>query len=384
MAKRRVETAVCNMVDRNMPPEVFGQVAKLLESTGVVDQMLMWDQLVSWVPPVLWNEQNSPLAKVLPDLDSYPDWNLMCAYASAIAPNLGAVISTDGLRIPPAEKIQAMLTLANITHGKATYQVGAGEIKQCKPYGHARKEGLDRLEDFYRAFQAFWENDEPFNLDGHHLHFERAWLGKSRRQKPRIWGLGGGPRVYDLATTYADGFSTMAVMVWTSPEHAAQEIRKMKDQLEAKGRDPEKFDFSVWAPLLLNEDQDLIERSFDNPFVKWTTCIMGRIIQSDWQKEGITPPMPPDWHYALKMLPQNLSLAEVNDMMSRVTPEMGRKSWIYGDAKKAAAELQGYIDAGVTHVAMLDMIPMLLEPEASGQAIMRSIDVCRHIKAANA
>ena len=94
--------------------------------------------------------------------------------------------------------------------------------------------------------------------------------------------------------------------------------------------------------------------------------------------------MPPDWHYALKMLPQNLSLAEVNDMMSRVTPEMGRKSWIYGDAKKAAAELQGYIDAGVTHVAMLDMIPMLLEPEASGQAIMRSIDVCRHIKAANA
>ncbi len=381
---RRVETAVCNMIDRNLPPEAFGQVAKALEASGCVDQMLMWDQLVSWVAPCLWTPENAPLAKVVADLDSYPDWNVMCAYAAALAPKLGSVISTDGLRIPPAEKIQTMLTLANATNGNSIFQVGAGEIKQCKPYGHKRVEGLDRLEDFYRAFHAFWENDEPFSMEGHHLKFDRAWLGKSRRHKPRIWGLGGGPRVYDLATTYADGFSTMAVMVWSSPEHAAQEIRKMKDQLEAKGRDPEKFDFSVWAPLLLHEDMDLIERSFDNPLVKWTTCIMGRIIQSDWLKEGIQPPMSADWHYALKMLPQNIGLAEANEMMSRVTPEMSHKSWIYGDAKKAAAELQGFIDAGVTHVATIDFLAALLEPEESAQALSRSIDVCRHIKAANA
>ena len=384
MAKRRIETAVSQTVDRHFGPEVFAHVAKQLEASGCVDQMLMWDQLVSWIAPCLWTPDNAPLAKYVPDLDSYPDWNVMSAYAAALAPNLGTVISTDALRIPPAEKIQTMLTLANATNGKATFQVGAGEIKQCKPYGHKRVEGLDRLEDFYRAFHAFWTHDEPFSLDGHHLKFDRAWLGKSRRQKPRIWGLGGGPRVYDLATTYADGFSTMGVMVWTNPDHAAAEIKKLKDQLEAKGRDPEKFDFSIWAPLLLSEDNDFVERAFENPIVKWTTCIMGRIIQSDWLKEGIQPPMPADWHYALKMLPQNIGLAEANDMMSRVTPEMSHKSWIYGDAKKAAAELQGFIDAGVTHVAMIDMAPALMEPEASAAALQNSIDVCRHIKTANA
>jgi phthiodiolone/phenolphthiodiolone dimycocerosates ketoreductase len=384
MAKRHIETAVAQTVDRSFGPEVFGHVAKQLEASGCVDQMLMWDQLVSWIAPCLWTPENSPLAKYVPDLDSYPDWNVMCAYAAALAPNLGTVISTDGLRIPPAEKMQTMLTLANATNGKATYQIGAGEIKQCKPYGHKRVEGLDRLEDFYRAFHAFWENDEPFSLDGHHLKFDRATLGKSRRQKPRIWGLGGGPRVYDLATTYADGFSTMGVMVWTNPDHAAAEIKKLKDQLEAKGRDPEKFDFSIWAPLILSEDADFVERAFENPIVKWTTCIMGRIIQSDWLKEGIQPPMPADWHYALKMLPQNIGIKEANEMMSRVTPEMSHKSWIYGDAKKAAAELQGFIDAGVTHVATIDMAPALMEPAASAAALQNSIDVCRHIKAANA
>jgi hypothetical protein len=62
---------------------------------------------------------------------------------------------------------------------------------------------------------------------------------------------------------------------------------------------------------------------------------------------------------------------------------MSHKSWIYGDAKKAAAEIQGFIDAGVTHVAMIDIIPSLLEPEESSKAISRSIDVCRYVKAAN-
>ena len=276
-----------------------------------------------------------------------------------------------------------MLTLANATNGKATFQVGAGEIKQCKPYGHKRSEGLDRLEDFYRAFHAFWNNEEPFDLAGHHLHFERAWLGKSRRHKPRIWGLGGGPRVYDLATTYADGFSTVGVMVWSNPDHAAAEIKKMKQQLESKGRDPEAFVFSIWAPLLLSEDNDFIERAFDNPFVKWTTLIFGRIIQSEWLKEGIQPPVAPDWHYALKMLPMDIGPAEASEMMSHVTPEMSHKSWIYGDAKKAAAELQGFIDAGVTHVAAVDMLPALMEPEASAAALQRSIEVCRRIKMAN-
>jgi phthiodiolone/phenolphthiodiolone dimycocerosates ketoreductase len=383
MAKKRVETAVSVTVDRNFPPEVFGQVAKQLEASGCVDQMLMWDQLVSWIPPCLWTPQNSPLAAAVPDLDSYPDWNVMCAYGSALAPKLGTVISCDAIRRGPAELMQTMLTLANITHGKTTYQVGAGEVKQCKPYGWKRVEGLDRLEDFYRAFHAFWKEPKPFDLSGHHLKFEQAWLGVSRRQRPRIWGLGGGPRVLDMATTYADGFATMGVMVWSSPEHAGEEIRKMKEQLAVKGRDPERFDFGIWAPLLLHDDPQFVERAFENPIVKWTTCIMGRIIQSDWLKEGIQPPMPPDWHYALKMLPQKIGLAEAYEMMSRVTPEMSRKSWIYGNAEKAARELQAFIDAGVTHIAMIDMTPALLDAEASARAIGNSIDVCRRIKAAN-
>jgi hypothetical protein len=102
MVKRRVETAVSQTVDRHFGPEVFARVARQLEASGCVDQMLMWDQLVSWIAPCLWTPENAPLAKYVPDLDSYPDWNVMCGYAAGLAPNLGTVISPAALRIPPA------------------------------------------------------------------------------------------------------------------------------------------------------------------------------------------------------------------------------------------------------------------------------------------
>jgi len=381
MAKRTVETAIPITVDRNLPAAAFGEMAKTLQSSGVVDYMLMWDQLTSWIAPSLWTPENTPLAKVIPDIDSYPDWNVMCAYGAALAPGLGTAISCDAIRRGPAELTQTMLTVANITQGNSIYHVGAGELKQCRPFGWKRSHGVSRLEDFYRIFRAFWNSDKPIDFEGNHTKLDQAWLGGAKHYKPRIFGLGGGPKIIDLATSYADGFGTMVPFVWTSPEHTAQQITNIKRQLESKGRDPEQFGFGIWVAALLHEDESVIDRAFANPITAWQTAIMGRITQSDWEKEGIEPPMPRDWHYALKMLPVKIGPAEVQQMISRVTRTMSEKSWIYGTPKKVAADLRAYVDAGATWVVVIDMLPCLLEAAESMTAVQRSIEVCRLLKA---
>ena len=380
MAQRKVETAVSISIDRNLPATAYGDLVKAIHASGTVDYLTMWDQLTSWIPPCLWTPENTPLHAVVPDLDSYPDWNVMCGYAAALAPGLGTAISMDAIRRGPADLTQTMLTVANCTQGKSIYSVGAGEIKQCQPFGYKRSEGLARLEDFYRIFHAFWEAKAPIDVQGHHWKMDQAWLGVARHHRPRIWGLGGGPKILDLATTYADGFSTMCPMVWTTPEHTAEQIGAMKQQLAEKGRDPEAFDFGIWVAAVLHEDEAMIERAFDNPLVKWSTCVMGRIIQSDWLREGIEPPMPPDWHYAMKMLPQKIDLAQANQMLSGVTSEMSHKSWIYGSPQTVAKKLQPYIHAGVTWVLVLDMMPILLPVDQAPQALARSLEVCRLLK----
>lgn len=375
-----VQTAVPIMVDRHLPAEAYGQVAEALQASGVVDQLQAWDQLTSWYPPSLWTSANSPMANVLPDLDSFPDVWAMTAYGVARAPELGIAISTDSIRKGPAELAQSALTLANITKGNVSIQIGAGEVKQHQPFGWKRSEGLRRLEDQFKAFHALWNTNGPVDFEGNLTTFDQAWIGGAKNYRPRMWALGGGPKLIDIGSTYADGFATMAPFISPTPEHWAGMVANMKHQLEAKGRDPEDFDFGVYAGVLLHEDPAVIDRALDNALLRWVTAIFGRINQADWIKEGHEPPFPPDWHYGMKLLTTKITDAEVHNALAGVTRPMSEKTWFHGTPEKVAADLQAYVDAGATWVSVIDILPTVLDPEDTQRALPRTLEVCRILK----
>ena len=382
MTKRRVETAVSMVVDRNFPASSVVEATKLIQSSGAADYMMMWDQLTSWIPPCLWTPENTPQANLW-DVDSFSDWNVMGAYGVSQAPGLGMSISMDAVRRGPPELIQTMLSVANITEGKAIYQLGGGEIKQTEPFGYRRAEGLTRLEEFYKLFHKFWESDKPIDFEGKYWKMKQATLGKAKRYRPQIWGLGGGPRIIDLATSYADGFASSIPLVWATPEQAAEQIKAMKEQLEKKGRDPEKFSFGAWAMVLAHEDMDLIKRSMSNPLIAWNALHFGRLIMPDWRKEGLEPPMPDDWHYALKLLPTEVTKEQAMEWLSRLTPAHSEKSWFYGTPKDIAGRIQPYIEAGVNWVVPVDMLAMVLQPEDAAKSLIRCIEIARIVKQNN-
>jgi phthiodiolone/phenolphthiodiolone dimycocerosates ketoreductase len=384
MTSRAVETSIPIIVDRHFPSAAFGQAASVIAAGGSVDYFQVWDQLTSWYPQGLWTPENTPLATVMPDCDSFTDVWVMAGYAAAHAPTLGVVMSVDSIRRGPAELTQSVLTLADVTGGRAIVQLGAGEIKQARPFGWKRAQGINRLEDFYQIYRRLLDTDGPISYDGHHTTLRDAWIGTARANRPRLWGLGGGPKIIDLATTYADGFCTMCPFGWTTPERVAEEIADIRAQLERKGRDPEAFRFGVWATMLLHEDPNAIDRGLDNKLTRWLTAIAGRMSMADWRTEGIEPPFPDDWHYAMKMLPLSMSKAEVEDWTSRATREMAEKSFFYGTPAEAAAQLAPYIEAGVDFVGILDMLAFALEPEDAMGAVSRSIEASTQLKALRA
>jgi len=85
MAQRVARTAVPITIDRNFPAAMFGDAVKAVAASGVVDDVQMWDQLTSWWPSLLWTRENTPMAEVMPDVDSFPDVFAYAAYASALA-----------------------------------------------------------------------------------------------------------------------------------------------------------------------------------------------------------------------------------------------------------------------------------------------------------
>ncbi|WP_236977239.1 MULTISPECIES: LLM class flavin-dependent oxidoreductase [Mycobacterium] len=368
------------VADRHLPASAFGAAAAAIAASGVVDDIQVWDQLTSWFPQSLWTADRSPLAALMADCDSFPDAFVMAAYGAAAAPGTGLVLSSDSVRRGPGELMQSLLTLANVYEGNAIFQIGAGELKQTQPFGHKRSQGIKRLEDLYEVFHRLWQTDGPISYDGHYAKIDTAWLGKAKNHRPQIWGMGGGPRIIDLATTHADGFVTMAPMVWNSAEEVADNIASMKRTLAEKGRDPEAFGFGIWSPLLIHEDANVIDRALDNDLMRWVTAIIGRINQGDWAGIGLEPPMPPDWHYAMKLLPLKVGEAEAMEIVGRTTRKHSEQTWLYGTPDQVARQLQPYVEAGVNLVCLLDILPFVLEVEDAMGAIARPIEVSGLLK----
>lgn len=378
-----VTTALAYSCDRHTPPTYFAAAVAAAAQSGVVDELLSWDQMTNFWPRQLWNPQNSPMAALIPDLDSYSDAFAMSAFLSASVPEIGLTITIDAIRRGPAELTQTMMTLANMTGGNAKVMIGAGEAKQVTPYGWKRSEGLARLEDQLKAYSALWDSAEPVDLPGNHWTLKQARLGRSCTHRPSVWALGGGPELFDLATTHADGISAIVPCVAPTPESWAHTVSTMKAELQRKGRDPEQFEFGIWFMSLVHEDSELLERALDNPLMRWMAGVFGRLDQSAWEAEGIEPPLPRVWHYAVKLLPVTWTDWEIQGLLSRTTHEMAQRSFVYGTPEAVAAQVQQFVDAGATWVSVCDTLPLILDPADAQAGLARNIDICGRLKKAS-
>jgi phthiodiolone/phenolphthiodiolone dimycocerosates ketoreductase len=376
-----METAVNISGDRHLPWEVTAMEAKTIQRSGVVDYIEVSDQPVGFLPPSIWNEANVPAAAIIDEPDSLDAGIVTATVAATSAPGMGLTIGTDCIRTPPVELIQIMWSLAKLTKGKALFHIGAGEVKQCAPYGHKRSQGLARMEDLCRIFNLMWESDEPVDFEGHHISLKGAYLGSARPYRPQMWALGGGPRLIDLATSYLDGLAVAVPNVWSTPEQASAEIRRIRQDLERKGRDPASFRFGMWSLVLLHEDPDVIERALDNPVIRWQSAIFGRVNPNDWRKEGIEPAVPDGWTYHLKLKPLSVEQSFIDKALARTTREMASRSFINGTQEEVADKLQGWIDAGVDWVMPIDYMRFVTSLEEAAVALNRTLELCKRIKA---
>ncbi|MCV7102805.1 LLM class flavin-dependent oxidoreductase [Mycobacterium palustre] len=369
---------------RHLPIATAIDTARAIQASGVIDSLTVWDQMTFFAPPALWRPDNSPLAALMPDIDSFPDPYVVLAHIATAVPGFGLVTTSDAVRRGPAEFTQTLMTLADVSGAATMVQMGAGELKQCKPFGHKRSQGAKRLEDTFRIFRKFMNDTAPINHEGHHWNLQQAWLGGARPAvPPQLWALGGGPRLIDAAIRYGDGFCTAAPFVWTNPEQAAEQIAGMKRTLARLGRDPEAFGFGLWWICLINEDPTAIEIAMKNDYIRWISATMGRFHSAAWRAEGVEPPKGDSWHYATDMLPLTYSEPAINDVLARATPEIVRKSWHHGTVQEMSDAIAPYVEAGVNFVQIVDFFPLTRPAHETPEGLRRAFELAALIKGAN-
>ena len=222
------------------------------------------------------------------------------------------------------------------------------------------------MADIYAIVSKLLSTDGLVSHEGNHWTYDRAWIGAHFPKKPEFWALGGGPLLVDLATTYADGFISMVPSAMSEPARWAEQVEGLRRDLERKDRDPDQFTFGFWPFVLVYDTEEQRDRLMASPIVKWMTAVFGRLHHGDWLAEGVDLIFPEDWMYALKLLPHQMSQAEVDDVVAAVTPKMIEKSWLIGTPAEVAAELHQWVLAGANYIALSDPRPRCSRSRAAG------------------
>lgn len=377
-----VRTGIGIWGSRFLDPRASGDYAKALEATGQIDQFALWDQITSWWPNSLWTPENTPLAAQVPDMDSLQDPFATAAFALAGVDKLGFAVNTDATRREPAELAQTLLTLAMATEGQATLCLGAGEVRHIAPFGRKRSIGLKRLDETFQILRLLLKEQGLVDFDGELWKVRDAWVGNAAKDRePEVIAMGGGPRLTEMALKYADGFGTGAPFVYADPDQYGQAIQTHRRTLGDLGRDPDDFVFALHHIVFVLGEDDDFERYVDNPLLKWYAATGGRLNMADWEPEGIEPVMPLDWHYAMHMKPNSMSLDEITKIIDQVTPEMVRKTFFHGTPKQIAAKIRPYVEAGAELNLIADLAPLLVptDPKVTVEA---SGEICRLVKGA--
>jgi phthiodiolone/phenolphthiodiolone dimycocerosates ketoreductase len=369
--------------NRYFPASVIAEQAKVLQDSGVVDGVLIPDQLAGFVPRQLWTEEHTPIASIVRDPDSALDAFMVAPYIHAAAPRLNMHLTTDSIRRAPSELIQSMLTLAHITEGHANFQIGGGEVKQTQPFGHPHKQGVSRMIELLQIYRRVLDTEGPFDYAGKRWTFDRAFLGNANEHLPTVWGLGGGPQLTDTITSLADGIAFTVPNAFSTPEQVADAISAIRKQVEQKGRDPEAFRIGMWAAVLLHPDQNALERAFDNAVIKFFSAASGRVESSQWEDEGIPLPFPPGWAYYKDLLPNNTPDALVDAILAATTREHVERSWFAGSPADVAAQIQPYLNAGIDWVMPFDYLPVAGDPADAPAAVGWMVELCRALKDAS-
>jgi phthiodiolone/phenolphthiodiolone dimycocerosates ketoreductase len=373
------ETALLFTNNRMLDLRASADYAVSLANLEAVDYFWTFDELSGWFPRSMWLPQIAPMAAVL-DINATNDPFLQCAAAVAANPDASVRLTTDAVRARPAELTRAMAGLANSTTGRAVCAIGAGEQRQSRPFGYKRSEGLARLEDVLRLHRMLLDADEPFDFSGNIWQFKNAYIGSTGNRRPELWALGGGPKLIELAAKYADGFETCTPLAIPDVDRWAQQVRDVRGQVEAAGRDPDTFGFGIWIAALMHDDPQVINAALDNPLLSVFAALLGRFNQRDWLLEGLTPVMPTDWHYSMRLLPFDIPRSEAEDIIARVPRAMVEKSFVIGSPAEIADVAGTFVDAGATFVGIVDVFPLLADPAEGEAAFARGVQACTLLK----
>ena len=144
---------------------------------------------------------------------------------------------------PPVQTAKMLATLDVVSGGRIICGVGTGWLpEEFSILGIPFKERGALTDEYVRAMKVLWTEEEPA-FRGKYATFSNVGFLPKCLQKPHlpIWIGGESPRALRRAVELGDGW---VVPMASNQEDLPGKVAWIKEQLEALGRDPDRFRFS--------------------------------------------------------------------------------------------------------------------------------------------
>ena len=332
-----------------MPPiELNAQAVKRYEDEGL-DFVCYWDQLCMTFPRSIWTPDIVPAAAVY-DIDCYMDAFTLMTQAAMVTDKIElGIFAVDALRRPPPVLAQTFLTISHIAKGRAWFTLGAGEIKQFKPWSLPREKPFGHLEECIKIIRMLAETNDLINYDGPIWQLKNARLafdpygGKC----PPLYVACGPGKGMEICGKHADGWGTF-LPPSGPPDWYAEQVTEIKRQAKIAGRDPEQMTFFGGLCCIVAPTEKLVGEATHNLALRWdvASLVPG---PSSWARFGVKSPLG-DWSYPRDLIPMDWSREDALKIANQVSPEMVRNLRFCGTPESVAKQIQPYIDAGMNKI----------------------------------
>jgi len=299
------------------------------------------DHLVGFHSAGLW--ATGELASLQPDPNAYADPFLcmgVCAESAGSA--LLGVCVTDAIRRMPASLAQTAMTLDHLAPGRVVLGLGAGEYANYAPYGWHVDSPAARLESAVQQIRRLFDDGRQ-NEEGAVLGLRPG----DGSPGPQLWVAAHGPRGFELAGRYADGWipNFLDLRAWLQGRAAVLRAAR------SVGRHEDAIVSGLSAQVVVAADHESAHELLEHPILRAFALLLP---PERYSEIGATHPLGGG---GLRHLVASNDRGSQLEAAQSVPFAVVHDYILHGTAAEVAARISAY--DGLQHALLWDPVPLV-------------------------
>ena len=264
---------------------------------------------------------------------------------------------TDVLRTHPAKVAHIAATLDELTDGRVTIGLGAGESMNLVPFGIEfdpdPKERIARLREGIQVIRALLESskEKKVTFEGRYYHLKDAWMQQRPAQRHLPIGIGalGSKRTLRLIGELGDEW----LPAYNTLDLFRERIGIIKAAASGAGRNSDSIEYYASILAVISKDKTVIGKAVDAYRGSILSLAPRRVASMGGGRSRIKVDLGYDYQ---QVIPDDPVIGKMDGAVKKVPDDVVEKFMVIGGADELTEVISAYQRAGATSVLIWDMV----------------------------